>query len=80
MATVIPGSATTRPASFSPTKAMNRPMPAATAENSGRGMASKISRRAPARVSTRKIRPETKTQPSAVCQGRPRPLTTVKVK
>ena len=60
--------------------AMNRPMPAAIAENKARGMALTISWRMPAKVSTRNATPEMKTSPSAVCQGTPIPCTTVKAK
>ena len=75
--TVVAGLATITPASFRPMKAMKRPMPPATAANSERGMALTISCRAPTSVSTRNAAPEMNTQPSAVCQGTPRPLTTV---
>jgi hypothetical protein len=58
-------------------KAMNRPIPPATAENSERGIALTISWRAPIAVSTRKAAPEMNTQPSAVGHATPMPLTTV---
>ena len=74
---MVAGLATMIPASFRPMKAMKRPMPPATAENSERGMAFTISWRAPIAVSTRKAAPEMKTQPSAVSHGTPMPLTTV---
>ncbi len=75
--TKVEGLATITPESFNPMKAMNRPMPPATAANSETGMALMISCRTPTRVRTRKATPERKTQPSAVSQGTPMPLTTV---
>ncbi len=76
-ATVVAGWATMIPASFRPMKAMNSPTPAATAENSGLGIAATIIWRTPTRVSTRKATPDRKTQPRAVSHGTPMPLTTV---
>ena len=68
---MVAGLATTMPAFFRPMKAMNRPMPPATAANRCGGIAAMISWRTPAKVSTRKATPEMKTQPSAVGQGTP---------
>ena len=78
--TTVPWLGTTMPASRRPMKAMNMPIPPPTAANSERGSALMIKRRTPARVSNMKATPEMKTQPNAVCQGRPIPFTTVKVK
>ena len=75
--TEVAGLATMTPASFRPMKAMNRPMPPATAANSERGMALTINWRTPTTVSTRKAAPDRNTQPSAVSHGTPMPLTTV---
>jgi hypothetical protein len=60
-----------------PMKAMKRPMPPATAEWSWWGMALSNFWRTPPKVSRRKMMPERKTAPRAVCQGMPMPLTTV---
>jgi hypothetical protein len=57
-------------------KAMKRPMPPATAAWScGDGGDERW--RMPPKVSRRKMMPERKTAPRAVCQGTPMPLTTV---
>ena len=59
---------------------MNRPMPAAMAENSALGIALTMSWRTPATVRITNSTPEMKTRPSAVCHGTPIPWTTVKAK
>jgi hypothetical protein len=67
--TSVLGSATTRPALRKPMRAMKRPMPLATAAYSSWGMARRIICRMPAAVMARKMTPERKTAPRAVCQG-----------
>ena len=71
---------TTMPELRSPMKAMNNPMPAATAEYSSNGIAAMIICRTPAKVKMRNATPERKTAPNAVSQGTPMPFTTVYVK
>ena len=79
-ATNVAGLATTMPASFSPIKPMNSPMPPATAANRCCGITETISCRTPVSVRIRNARPERNTQPSATGQGTPICCTTVKLK
>lgn len=77
---MVPGVAMITPASARPMNAMKSPTPPATAANNARGTAFMINWRTPRSVRIRKATPDRNTHPSAVCQGTPRPLTTVYVK
>ena len=63
-----------KPASMTPMKAMNRPMPTEIATLSGAGIARKTALRKPVRTSTRMMRPSMTTRPmrSAKVTSRPR--------
>jgi hypothetical protein len=67
----------TMPASFSPMKARNSPMPAAKLKRRPGGSASLIHCRTRAAVSSVNSTPATNTAPSAVCQRQPSTRTTV---
>ncbi len=65
---------------FRPIKAINKPIPAETACFMPAGITLMIVSRMRVAVKSRKITPEMKTAPSAVCHGTPMPCTTVYVK
>ena len=64
--TPVEASGTTRPAFWTPRKAMNRPIPAGIAALTALGIASKIMRRRPVTVRRTKIRPSARTKSRAL--------------
>jgi hypothetical protein len=78
--TKVAGLATIILALRSPTKAMNRPMPAAVPCFRQSGISLTMCSRTLVSVSNRKSRPDSNTTPRAVCHGTPRPITIEYVK
>ncbi len=76
----MPGWNTTRPAFFSPMRAMKNPIPTLMAHFRPRGIALTTASRSRVSVRPRKTAPETKTAARAACHDRPRESTTVYVK
>ena len=70
-ATKVASSLTIIPELISPTKAMNNPIPAPTANFIFAGIAFIISSRKPVNVKIIKIIPDARTPANAVCQGIP---------
>ncbi len=79
-ATVVAGLAVMIPPLMKPIRAINKPIPAATAFFKELGIALSIQSTIPVTAKMKKTIPEMTTAPKAACQDAPRPRTTVKAK